>query len=144
MRITARILLYYNIIQRKIFLCMNNYYLLDILCLYFGLHPSGPTRYEYDHESLLQITKASCEGRRHTRMSSVITTNFEVRVLRYNYHDLQWGEAKTCWIHVVKKSGEYILKIDPKYIEDAGVRPLILTSGWSLSYIIISMYAGIH
>ena len=41
-------------ITARILLCMNSHYLLDILCLYFGLRPSGPTRCEYDHESLLQ------------------------------------------------------------------------------------------
>ena len=60
------------------------------------------------------------------RMNVAIATVPRVRVLCYDYQDLQWGEAKTCWIYirVVEESGEYILKIDPKY---GGVSPLILT-----------------
>jgi hypothetical protein len=54
----------------------------------------------------------------------------QVSVLRYNYHDLQWGEAKTCWVRVVEESGEYVLKIDP---EDGGV-----------SYINFDMIAGVR
>ena len=54
------------------------------------------------------------------RMSLAIATASQVRVLCYNYHDLQWGEEKTCRVRVIEESGEYILRIDSK---DGGVSP---------------------
>ena len=44
-------------------------------------------------------------------MSLTIATASQVLVLRCNYHDLQWSEAKTCRVQLVKQSGDYILKI---------------------------------
>ena len=52
------------------------------------------------------------------RMSLAIATASQVRVLRFNHDDLQWGEASICRVQVIKKFGEYLLKIDPK---DEGV-----------------------
>ena len=53
-------------------------------------------------------------------MSLAIANASQIRVFRYNHHNLQWESLtdveKTCKVQVVKKvaSGEYILRIIPE------------------------------
>ena len=54
----------------------------------------------------------------HVWSIMAIAAASQVHVLRYDHHDLLWGEANTCKMQIVKKSGETILQLEP---EDEGV-----------------------
>ena len=63
---------------------------------------------------LTELARGSGSGLKRPilrRMSLAIATPSQVLVSCCNYHDLQWSEAKICWVQLVMKSGDYILKI---------------------------------